>query len=89
MTLRKSLKLWGTEGVPIFFFLAPNFFSSFLLPSPKAVVSKMDAGGTAAPEGEGYPAEGGCFASNPKHDTSLEKKQIREGKHDWKIPQLF
>ena len=37
MTLRKLLELWGAAGAPIFFL--------YLLPPPKAAVSKMGAGG--------------------------------------------
>ena len=77
----------GAEGThPIFFFLPQFIFTYFFLPPPKAAVSIMGAGGAQTgassapkgsaegatpPEGEGNPAEGGCFASFQWHRTLL------------------
>ena len=49
-------QIWGTHDTPILFFCF-----LFLLPPPKA--PKGGAEGTTTPEGEGNPAEDGCFAS--------------------------
>ena len=71
MTLRKILKLRGAIG-------APNFFL-FLLPPPKSVPNgrhrhpKGGADGTAPPEDERNPAEGGCFASIIELDIFLNQ----------------
>ena len=54
------------EAPQIFFFLfCPTKFilSCFLLPPPKAAVSKMSAESASSTEGEGNPYEGMCFAS--------------------------
>ena len=51
----------------------PNFIYFFiLLPPPKAVVSRMGAEGAAPSEGEGNPAEGGCFASIYRYEYILK-----------------
>ena len=43
--------------------MATQIFFYFLSPLPKAAVSQMGAEGASPLEGEGKPAEGGCFAS--------------------------